>query len=347
MVSTRIYHREDLQKKDVQEDIRKTLIMGKNVIFPTETVYGIGANALSDLGIRNIYKVKGRPSDNPLIMHIANQEDVYKYTKNHQPYVEKLMKSFWPGPLTLVMKKKDNVSNLITGGLDTVGIRYPSSQTAQEVIKIAGVPVCAPSANISGKPSSTLFEHVRDDFMHKVDIIIDGGKSQVGLESTVLDVSKNIPVILRPGMITKSMIEDIVGKVEVSSVIESSQTPMAPGMKYKHYAPKGDLFIVKGPVKAVIKYIKGAIKKHHESHLTVGVIIADEYQTDFKTPFVYLIGKEKDELKIASNLFASLREMDKNNVDVIYSMAFDSGDYQEAIINRLLKAANHQIIHIK
>lgn len=344
-MKTRIYKSEDLNHIDVQEDIKKTLLSGRNVIFPTETVYGIGAYALSEEGIKNIYQVKGRPSDNPLIMHISHKEDVFKYTKNHQEYVEKLINQFWPGPLTLVLSKKENVPYIITGGLETVGVRMPNHPIALKVIDIAGVPICAPSANISGKPSSTLFEHVLEDFNNKVDIMIDGGKSNVGIESTVLDVTSLVPVILRPGMITKEMLETIVPKVIGGKLNTSDEIPKAPGMKYRHYAPKGDLVVVDGNIDDVINYITKQINATgHKKQ--IGVICTTNFKEAFKGAFVYSIGEPNQEEEIASNLFAALRAMDKANIETIYAIAFHEGKYKDALMNRLMKAANQQIIKL-
>lgn len=343
---TRIYHKEDLNKVDVQQDIKETLLKGGNVIFPTETVYGIGAYALSKKGIEGIYKVKGRPSDNPLIMHISHMKDVYTYTKDHQPYALDLMKAFWPGPMTLVFKKKDIVPKLITGGLETVGIRMPNHEIALKVIDIAGVPICAPSANISGRPSSTLFEHVLEDFKGSVDIIIDDGKSRVGLESTVIDVTNDIPVILRPGMITKHMIEKITQKVLVNHQVDDRDIPKAPGMKYRHYAPRGELVIVDGAINNVISYINKKIEAYETKGYKVGVICTKDLEKAFQTTYVYSLGNPENEEEIASNLFLTLRMLDQQNIDYIFSITFKQGQYSEAIMNRLLKAANHQIIHI-
>jgi len=345
MIDTRIYDEKDLEKESVQKDIKETLLNGKNVVFPTETVYGIGANALNLDGVKNIYRVKGRPSDNPLIMHIASVKDFYRYSKNHQAYVEDLIKAFWPGPLTLVVEKVDQVPQAITGGLNTVGMRWPSSTIAQKVIEIAGVPICAPSANISGRPSSTLFEHVLDDFNHKVDILIDGGKTQVGLESTVLDVTQDKPIILRPGMITKKMIENITGEVIISSHLSKTDIPKAPGMKYRHYAPKADMMIVEGDMEKVVHYINQKIAYHRDKK--TAVICTNDLLDQFHADIVYSIGDVSDAKEIASNVFVALREMDKQEVDVIYSIAFNQSDYGETIMNRLMKAANHQIIHLQ
>jgi len=348
MIDTRIYTPKDLQRKTVQDDIRQTLLSGKNVVFPTETVYGIGAFALSEKGVRNIYSVKGRPSDNPLIVHVRDVSELKPYIHIDQPYVEALIDAFWPGPLTLVFRRKQTVPDNITGGLETVGTRVPSHPVAREILSIAGVPVCAPSANISGRPSSTLFEHVLEDFNHTVDIIIDGGKSDVGLESTVLDVTKKRPVILRPGVITRSMIEAITPPVTIATEAESEEKaiPKAPGMKYRHYAPEGRLTIVEGDAENVIAYINEQTRKHQEENERVGVITTGEHADAFDTPYVFNIGESADEAAIASNLYIALRTMDQLKIDHIYSFSFHKGRYKEAIMNRLYKAANHRIIRV-
>lgn len=343
-MKTRIYTEQGLNNELVKKDIKETLKQGRNVIFPTETVYGIGGFALSKDGIEGIYQLKGRPSDNPLIMHLKDSSDLDKYTKNHQPYVQKLMDAFWPGPMTMVFEKTDIVPFFITGGLDTVGIRIPGSDIARRIIDIAGVPICAPSANISGTPSSTTVKHVLHDFSGKVDIIIDGGESEIGLESTVIDVTKEIPVILRPGFITKKMIENITGKVYISSSVkEHDEIPKAPGMKYKHYAPKGNVIIVKGKEEDVITYIQSQLSALKEPS---GVLTYSEHHDCFYADKVLSIGRKDNDLEVAHNLFSALREMDEYDIKVIYSFAFDSGEFEEAITNRLYKAANYQIVHV-
>lgn len=343
---TRIYKEKDLDRPSVQKDIKDTIQSGRNIIFPTETVYGIGAYALSEEGVWNIYRIKGRPSDNPLIMHIGDTDMLDDYVHVDQPYVKTLMETFWPGPLTLVMRRKDSVPDTITGGLDTVGVRLPSHPVALKVLSIADVPICAPSANISGEPSSTLFEHVYKDFNGLVDIIVDGGKSDVGIESTVLDVTQATPVILRPGVITRSMIESVTGHADMSSALEEDKVPQAPGMKYKHYAPSGELTIVDGEDDRVVKYINDKIKVHQASGKTVGVIATEDLVKTFDTPYVYNIGPRDDDAEIASNLYTALRHMDQLGITHIYSVAFRESKYQEAIMNRLLKAANNNLIKV-
>ena len=339
MVDTRIYQVNELDSFEVKEDIRTAFLEGKNVVFPTETVYGIGANALDPVGIRGIYEVKGRPSDNPLIMHVSKKEDVFLYTKNHQDYVKDLMDHFWPGPLTMVFEKNDKVPKEITGGLSTVGLRLPASEVARKIIDIAGVPVCAPSANISGRPSSTLFEHVYEDFYGEVDIIIDGGKSKVGLESTVVDVTGEVPIILRPGMITAAMIKEVVGKVNMTGELGREEVPLSPGMKYKHYAPSGDMVLVDGEMDKVLAYINQELEQNLVDGIKSAVIVTDEIKSKFKHGLVFSLGSSLNDEEIASNLFMLLRKMDQEGVERIYSVMVHGGVYEEAIMNRMLKAA--------
>ncbi|MGS0972239.1 MAG: L-threonylcarbamoyladenylate synthase [Candidatus Izemoplasmataceae bacterium] len=340
MVDTRIYQVNELDSLEVKMDIKEAFMTGKNVVFPTETVYGIGANALDIDGIKGIYEVKGRPSDNPLIMHVSKEEDVFLYTKNHQPYVRKMMDHFWPGPLTMVFEKNETVPDLITGGLSTVGVRIPGSAVARKVIEIAGVPVCAPSANISGRPSSTLFEHVYDDFYGEVDIIIDGGKSAVGLESTVVDVTGVVPIVLRPGMITAEMIKNVVGDVLIEKDSNQNNSPKSPGMKYKHYAPVGEMLIVDGQKEDVINYINRELDQNMLDGALSAVITTSDLLGKFHAKHQFSIGDVAKDEEIASNLFMLLRKMDQLKIDKIYSVAFHGGIHEEAIMNRLLKAAN-------
>ncbi len=342
-MKTRIYKANELDNLMVQKDIKTTLQEGGNVVFPTETVYGIGASALSLKGIRGIYSIKGRPGDNPLIMHLDNTDHLEDYVLVEQPYIKKLINEFWPGPLTLVFKKKEVVPSYFTGGLDTVGIRIPANEVARKIIEIAEVPICAPSANISGRPSSTLFKHVIEDFEGKADILVDGGKSEVGLESTVLDVTKEIPVVLRPGMITVEMIKDVVGVGKTQSELQDHETPRAPGMKYKHYAPKAYMTIIEGDIQDVVQYINKKTEELQKCGKSVGVILTTEVSDRFIANHKFTIGSGSQETEIAANLFASLREMDSLNVDYIYSLSFREGKYSEAIMNRLLKAASHQV----
>ncbi|MFP4478702.1 MAG: L-threonylcarbamoyladenylate synthase [Candidatus Izemoplasmatales bacterium] len=341
-MKTKIYH---INRDDHDLIIRQSadvIKAGGLVVFPTETVYGIGANALSEDAAKKIYLVKGRPSDNPLIVHIGRQEDVYLYASQVSRDAQLLMEAFWPGPLTLVLRKTDRIPNEITGGLDTVAIRFPSNEIAQDIILSSGLPICAPSANISGTPSSTTFDHVFNDLNGKVDVIIDGGQSSGGLESTVLDMTGESPVILRPGSITKSMIEETLGKtVETpDTFVDDQSVPKAPGMKYKHYAPIGEVTILDGTHEQIKNYIENLDKG------SIGVIGSNELCALLEDYHTFKLGPIDDIQTIGKNLFLALRTMDEGNIQEIYIEAIKDQELGIAIMNRLLKAADKKIIHL-
>jgi L-threonylcarbamoyladenylate synthase len=337
-------------EKSYIEDLKKAAHILKDgglVAFPTETVYGIGANALDEVAVSKIYKAKGRPSDNPLIIHIGTLEELNLYAKYVPDYAEQLITAFWPGPLTLIFKKQPIIPSLITGGLETVAIRMPKNPIALKLIQLAGIPIAAPSANISGKPSPTRGYHVIDDLLGKVDMIIDGGSSDIGLESTVLDVSHTIPVILRPGSITKTMLEAVVDRVDMDPHLSmQDMVPKSPGMKYKHYAPKGHLIVYSGPVNQVAEMINQEVLHMKNKGYEVGVIATSEHLKDYKCDIVLDIGSEHEPKVIAANLFELLRTMDDLNVDYIYTRAISDKDIGHATMNRLLKAAGNNLIEL-
>lgn len=342
-----------IDKNQIDEDaIREAgeiLREGGLVAFPTETVYGLGANALDEEAAKKTYEAKGRPSDNPLIVHIADLEDLSEITENVPPETELLAKHFWPGPLTMIFEKSSLVPYGTTGGLDTVAVRMPSDLIARKLILAAGGYVSAPSANTSGRPSPTTAEHVWEDLNGKIEMIIDGGGVDIGLESTILDMTVSPPMILRPGAITADMLEEVIGVVSVDETIlgsESSQAPKAPGMKYRHYAPKADLAIVEGPEEAVVKKINelaAEAKAHGEQ---VGIIATDETKDRYPEGMVVSIGSRKEEETIAHHLYEVLRDFDQSAVRSIYSEAFYTPRMGQAIMNRLLKAAGHKIIQV-
>ena len=334
----------DLLNRENQTKVKETIEEGNLIIFPTETVYGIGANGLNPEASKRIYQAKGRPSDNPLILHIGDRNDVYRYVRFVNLEAEKLMDAFWPGPLTMVFEKNESVPFETTGGLNTVAIRFPKNEVAQTLIRIAGVPIAAPSANLSGKPSSTLFEHVYDDFNGRVDIIIDGGPSEIGLESTVIDMTSDIPTILRPGFVTKKMIEMVLKH----PVLDASDTKptgkvKSPGMKYTHYKPKGDVLLIRGPIEAMVNYVHEQLKRH-QGH-TVAIICETEYKHLFTVP-VRALGSKENPLEMAHNLFSALRDMDKDQVEYIYIHYLNRDELGYALMNRLEKAAGYQIIDL-
>lgn len=344
-MKTMIIKAKDIEQEDVKQSIKNSLSSDELVVFPTETVYGIGANALSSKAVKSIFLAKGRPSDNPLIVHVNDQEDVYKYTKNVSLFAKPLMNAFWPGPLTLIFENNGMISKDVTGGLSTIAIRIPSHLIARKVIKLSGFPICAPSANLSGRPSSTTFEHVYEDFYGRVSILIDGGNTNIGIESTVLDLTTSIPTILRPGKITKKMIEDVLSiKIVDHSEILTDDSPKAPGMKYKHYAPKGKVTLVDGTIKHVVNYINQQIQIH--SDLKTAILCPDEYYELIESQHVIKLGSLHSPETIGENLFSSLRLMDKLDIDFIYIPVVSSEGLGQAIMNRLLKAANHHIVKV-
>lgn len=325
------------------------LFAGQLVAFPTETVYGLGADALMVEGAKNIYAAKGRPSDNPLIVHIADFDDLAKIVKAVPREAKLLAEAFWPGPLTMIFQKSDVVPYETTGGMDTVAVRMPNHPVALALIRAAGGYLAAPSANTSGRPSPTLAEHVYEDLNGKIPLILDGGPVGIGLESTILDLSTDVPTILRPGYITRDMLEDVIGAVEVDPGLiaaDSDQRPKAPGMKYKHYAPKAQMTLVRGQTDAVVDKINTLIKTCVSEGKKVGVIGSDETISQYEGAIVKSIGSRQDEDAIARHLYGILREFDELEVDVIFSECFETPRIGQAIMNRLLKAAGHQIIEV-
>lgn len=321
---------------------------GGLVAFPTETVYGLGADGLNKEASGKIYSAKGRPSDNPLILHIAHLSALKELTSDCPEIGYKLAEAFWPGPLTMIFNKSEKVPLSTTGGLNTVAIRMPSHPIAYELIRQSGVYIAAPSANISGRPSPTKAEHVIEDMDGRIDMIIDGGEVNIGLESTIIDITGPVPTILRPGYITASMIEKITGKVAFDKAVltrtmDPSIKPKAPGMKYKHYAPKGDLTIYEGSTEAVIKAINEAAKRNQDAGHKVGIIATDETYPYYTIGTVKKIGSRKNEGVIAHRLFDILRKFDSEGTEYIYTESFESNQLGQAIMNRLLKAAGYHI----
>lgn len=320
---------------------------GGLVAFPTETVYGLGGDGLNPESSKKIYEAKGRPSDNPLIIHISDMKDLYTITTGVTDAALKLAEAFWPGPLTMILNKSSVVPYETTGGLDTVAVRMPDNKIALEFIKASGGFVAAPSANLSGRPSPTEAGHVLDDMKGRIDMIIDGGSSTIGLESTIVDLTEEVPVILRPGYISMKSLSRVVGDVVYDPAIldaDSGQAPRAPGMKYRHYAPKGDLSIVKGEKEKVIEYIRKQTEEALKEGDRVGIIATEETYLNYNATVVQNIGSRDDEATIARRLYAVLRDFDLENVNRIYSEEFDTPNMGQAIMNRLMKAAGHHII---
>lgn len=345
-----------IDEKNIDKEALKEAGMiiqrGGLVAFPTETVYGLGGNALDKTAAEKIYRAKGRPSDNPLIVHICRMEDIYSITAQVPETARKLADAFWPGPLTMILKKSGKVPYETTGGLDTVAVRMPGHKTALAFIEAAGGYVAAPSANISGRPSPTLAKYVAEDMDGRIEMILDGGEICIGLESTIVDLTEQVPVILRPGSITKEMLEKVLGHVETDRAIlddGDGQAPKAPGMKYKHYAPKGALTIISGKQEKVVAEINRRCREMEKEGEKVGIIGTDETAAFYETGNIKSAGSRMEEASIARALYRILREFDDEGITVIYSEAFEEpagGGMGQAIMNRLLKAAGHHIVKL-
>ncbi|MFD1708731.1 L-threonylcarbamoyladenylate synthase [Siminovitchia sediminis] len=320
----------------------KLLREGEVVAFPTETVYGLGANALSDTAVSKIFAAKGRPADNPLIVHISKRNQLGLLTDHVPETAELLISEFWPGPLTLIFKKKPGaVSSLVTAGLDTVAVRMPDHPIALALIDAANVPVAAPSANKSGRPSPTTADHVLDDLRGLIAGVVDGGPAGVGVESTVLDCTSPVPVILRPGGLAKEEIEKTVGQVEQDPAIQHAHSaPRSPGMKYRHYAPAAPVYLLDGDN----KWIQRKIDEKRGSGLKVGILATSESAPFYSADAVSVCGSRNNLSAVAQDLYQALRSFDEYDLDLIYSEVFPVEGMGHAIMNRLEKAAGHRKI---
>lgn len=335
--------------KAVIQEAGEIIKAGGLVAFPTETVYGLGGDALNPASSKKIYEAKGRPSDNPLIVHICCMEALPAIVEAVPEEAQKLAAAFWPGPLTMIFKKSKIVPKETTGGLETVAVRMPSDPIALAFIKAAGGYVAAPSANRSGRPSPTRAAYVAEDLDGRIEMLLDGGDASLGLESTIVDLTGETPMILRPGFVTEKMLAEVVGKVEQDTTLfrdDSGQAPKAPGMKYRHYAPKGDLTIVRGAEKAVIDYINDGLDKGRRENKKTGVISTDETVGNYRADVLRSVGKRADTAAAAKALYRMLREFDDEGVELIYSESFDGAGISQAVMNRLLKAAGYKIIDV-
>lgn len=319
---------------------------GGLVAFPTETVYGLGGDALNESAAEKIYEAKGRPSDNPLIVHIADFDSLDKIAQNIPAKAKLLADAFWPGPLTLVFSKKEIVPYSTTGGLDTVAVRMPNHDIALRFIRESTGYIAAPSANLSGRPSPTMAKHVKEDLDGRIDMILDGGAVGIGVESTIVDLTGEVPMLLRPGYINLEMLRNVIGQVEVDPAIagnmDCKNPPKAPGMKYKHYAPKGELYVVRAS--NVSKRINELVKADLAAGEKVGIIATEENVEEYTEGIVKCVGTRADEETIARHLFEVLRDFDSIGVTKIYSEELDTPKMGMAVMNRLMKAAAHRVI---
>ena len=327
---------------------------GGLVAFPTETVYGLGGDALQKDASKKIYSAKGRPSDNPLIVHIADGDALNVLAAEIPEKAWILAEAFWPGPLTIILKKKCIVPDETTGGLDTVAIRMPSHPAALRLIKESGIYIAAPSANTSGRPSPTTAAHVMEDMNGRIDMIIDGGPVGIGIESTIVDLTGEVPTILRPGFITKKLLEELIGPVEIDKAIltpDPKMRPKAPGMKYTHYAPKGKLTIVEAEDANDYEKIAAHINKLTGEASSDGkkavVITTEKHKSMYSCENIITLGDTQQSPTVAARLYSALRECDDIGADVIYSESFEDNEIGGAIMNRLLKAAGHRIIYLR
>jgi L-threonylcarbamoyladenylate synthase len=352
VIETKLIHIEDtaaVRDEELQE-AAEIIRNGGLVAFPTETVYGLGANALDETAAKKIYAAKGRPSDNPLIAHISCMEELEPLVSEIPEAGRKLAEAYWPGPLTMVFPKSDKVPYGTTGGLDTVAVRMPVDPVANRLIALAGVPIAAPSANTSGRPSPTKAEHVWQDMNGKIEMIIDGGAVGIGVESTIVDVSGDVPTLLRPGAITMEMLRETLGKVEIDPAIQGPPKeglrPKAPGMKYRHYAPKASMTLIEGNADAVVAEINRQVENAQKDGKKAGIICTDETKERYPQGLVRSVGVRAQEETIAHNLFSVLREFDDLGVDVIYSESFAKDHLGQAIMNRLMKAAGYHVVKV-
>lgn len=333
--------------ENLLEKAGEILKQGGLVAFPTETVYGLGANALDEAAAKKTYEAKGRPSDNPLIVHIADVEALDQIVTEVPDKAKQVMEAFWPGPLTLIFEKSETVPYGTTGGLETVAVRMPVNEIARALIRAGGGYVSAPSANSSGRPSPTTAQHVADDLDGKIEMILDGGSVEIGVESSILDMTVDPPMILRPGAVTKEMLEEVIGEVIVDQALltdDTEQAPKAPGMKYRHYAPKAQLILVEGETEDAVKAIKQIAYEQSRLGYQVGIIATNETAELYTNGVVKNIGTRNNENSIAQNLYKVLREFDEEDVDYIYSESFAKDGIGDAIMNRLEKAAGHHTI---
>lgn len=335
------------KNQDYINEAAKTIKNGGTVVFPTETVYGLGADALNSEAVKKIFVAKGRPQDNPLIVHVASKKIDY-LVKEVPELAKKLINKFWPGPLTIILYKNDIIPDVTSANLKTIGIRMPDNKIARELIKASNTPIAAPSANISGRPSPTDLERCFQDLEGRVDIILGGSSSKVGVESTIIDCTVNPPTVLRPGGVTLEMLQEIDPTIMIDKAIMKKPTkdlkPKAPGMKYRHYAPKAKVTVVSGDNQKVIDKINELIKQNDNKK--IAVLISSENVDKYNCNEKIILGSKKRPEEIAHNLFEALRTLDDKNIDIVFAEAFEEKGIGIAIMNRLKKAAGYDIIEV-
>ncbi len=336
-----------IEKSNIENltEARDLIKSGELVAFPTETVYGLGADGLNEKAVEKIFIAKGRPQDNPLILHISHMRMLNPLVENIPEDAKLLMEEFWPGPLTIIFNKSKIVPDIISGGLDTVAIRMPKNEIALELINLSETPIAAPSANISGRPSPTDAKTCYEDLKSKIELIIDGGDTLVGLESTVIDMTGEVPTILRPGAITLEMIRKLLPTVEVDKgILTKTQTPKSPGQKYKHYAPSADAFLLVGNMDEKLKKLNAFLRKNEDKK--IGLMATAEFleKIDYKNIEIKNLGSITDLENFGSLIFRDLRELDRQNVDVIICEGVEEVGLGMAIMNRLKKSTSNRYI---
>ncbi|MDO5714110.1 MAG: L-threonylcarbamoyladenylate synthase [Tissierellia bacterium] len=345
-METEILHISSTMDTDKIKKAANALQEGKLVVFPTETVYGLGADGRYQETVDKIFKAKGRPGDNPLILHVGREEQVEELVLEIPQAAKDCMIMFWPGPLTIIFNKNPDVPENVTAGLDTVAIRMPSHPIAEAILKEANIPVAAPSANVSGRPSPTKVDHVKEDLMGKVDMIVDGGITDVGIESTVLDVTVDPPMVLRPGSVTVEELKVLLGDVRMDEGLiqaHSKKLPKSPGQKYKHYAPKAECVLFGGNLSNVAKEVNRRIKEN--PHKKIGVMATTETIEMYQGADLLLnMGSRTDLREVAHNIFDQLRYCDEEGMDYIYIEGFELTGMGAGIMNRLLKACGGKVV---
>jgi len=324
---------------------------GGTVAFPTETVYGLGADALNPEAVKKLFAAKKRPPDNPIIVHVASKEDVYKLAREVPKVAEKLMSELWPGPLTLVLKRSKAVPDITVVGLDTIAIRMPNNKVALALIAESKTPIAAPSANLAGKPSPTTAKHVIDDLAGRIDAVLDAGPTKIGVESTVLDMTTSPPQILRPGGTPHEELLRILGRVKIHPVALAEKKvhidkALSPGMKHKHYAPDAEVVVVEGEPDAVMRKVQELADRYMEEGKKVGIMATEESTSTYRAHIVKSLGSRENLATVAKNLFRLLREFDEEEVDMVIAEGITPKGLGLAVMNRLRKAAGFNIVRV-
>lgn len=339
----------DIDENNIDENIlykaAELINDGQLVAFPTETVYGLGADGLNAQACKKIFKAKGRPSDNPLILHISDKSMLYNLSDDITDDAKKIMDICWPGPLTMILKKSSKVPDIVSAGLDTVAIRMPKNKISLKLIELSNTPIAAPSANISGRPSPTRASDVMHDMENRISMIIDGGDAQIGIESTVIDLSEDIPTILRPGFFTYEYLKNILPNIRLDdALIDEKSIPKSPGQKYKHYAPEAKVEVYVGN-KACEKMLEKA-NQYENQDLKVGILTFDESIEKFKDYYTLSLGNKDDLSTMSHVLFTYLRKMDSKEIDIIIAEGVEDNNLGKSIMNRMKKSASGNIYYI-